>query len=67
MYISALNTKRNPDIIMPGTKFFKGNTYFTTVAGKQPEKEEGEEEEDSEEEHEDAIDVPVEEDEYAKL
>ena len=64
MYISALNTKRNPDIIMPGTKFFKGNTYFTTLPGKQPEdeKEEGEEEDDSE----DMVDIP-EVDEYAKL
>jgi hypothetical protein len=27
-YISALNTKRNPDLLVPGGKFLKGNQYF---------------------------------------
>jgi hypothetical protein len=27
-YISALNTRRNPDLLLPGGKFLKGNQYF---------------------------------------
>ena len=27
-YISALNTRRNPDLLVPGGKFLKGNQYF---------------------------------------
>lgn len=27
-YISALNTRRNPDLLVPGGKFLKGNLYF---------------------------------------
>ena len=27
-YISALNQRRNPDIIIPGGNFLKGNMYF---------------------------------------
>lgn len=27
-YISALNTRRNPDLILPGGVFLKGNFYF---------------------------------------
>ena len=30
-YISALNTRRNPDIIMPGAVFLKGNRYFKRI------------------------------------
>lgn len=33
-YISALNTKKNPDILLPGAFFLKGNKYFKKdVAG----------------------------------
>jgi hypothetical protein len=27
-YLSTLNTRRNPDILLPGGKFLKGNQYF---------------------------------------
>lgn len=27
-YLSTLNTRRNPDLLMPGGKFLKGNQYF---------------------------------------
>lgn len=27
-YLSALNTRRNPDVLVPGGKFLKGNQYF---------------------------------------
>lgn len=27
-YLSTLNTRRNPDLLMPGGKFLKGNLYF---------------------------------------
>jgi hypothetical protein len=27
-YLSTLNTRRNPDLLVPGGKFLKGNHYF---------------------------------------
>lgn len=27
-YISTLNTRRNPDLLVPGEKFLKGSHYF---------------------------------------
>lgn len=27
-YISTLNTRRNPDLLVPGGKFLKGSHYF---------------------------------------
>ena len=28
-YISTINTRKNPDILVPGAKFLKGNKYFS--------------------------------------
>jgi hypothetical protein len=35
-YLSTLNTRRNPDILMPGGKFLKGNHYFKGDEGLKP-------------------------------
>ena len=44
-YISALNTRRNPDLLVAGGKFLKGNHYFKGednkgVSGEESDKEE---------------------------
>jgi hypothetical protein len=31
-YLSALNTRRNPDLLIPGATFLKGNMYFKSEA-----------------------------------
>jgi hypothetical protein len=46
-YISALNTRRNPDLLVAGGKFLKGNHYFKgdenkVVSGEESDKEDSE-------------------------
>jgi hypothetical protein len=33
--LSALNTRRNPDILLPGGVFLKGNMYFKSNVTKE--------------------------------
>lgn len=37
-YISTLNTRRNPDLLVPGGKFLKGSHYFKGNETKEQEK-----------------------------
>lgn len=43
-YLSALNTTRNPDLLVPGAKFLKGNMYFKNFADSDDKKQEAQEE-----------------------
>ena len=69
-YVSAVNTMKNPDILMGGQGFLKGNLFFKKEAIEEEENENEEEEnkeEEKEEEKEESEELSSDDDEFKKL